>query len=91
MPMQDGSGPLGAGPMTGRGFGPCGGGYRRVGGYGRGFRRAGYGYGRGFRRFWSVNRVSKEDLEDEKELLQQELKEVTDELNSLKKNKKIKE
>ncbi|HOR57784.1 MAG TPA: DUF5320 family protein, partial [bacterium] len=31
MPRQDGTGPTGQGPMTGRGMGPCGGGM----GYGR--------------------------------------------------------
>ena len=29
MPAQDGTGPNGQGPMTGRGLGPCGGGMRR--------------------------------------------------------------
>lgn len=55
MPFGDGTGPMGMGPLTGRGAGYCagfptagaynpyGGGY----GYGRGF---GFGYGRGFGR-----------------------------------------
>ena len=34
MPRFDGTGPLGFGPMTGRGFGPCG--------YGRGYGRRYY-------------------------------------------------
>ena len=29
MPNRDGTGPLGRGPLTGRGFGPCGRGLRR--------------------------------------------------------------
>ncbi len=29
MPGQDGTGPQGLGPMTGRGLGPCGGGFGR--------------------------------------------------------------
>ena len=33
MPGQDRTGPLGQGPLTGRGFGPCGRGFRR--GFGR--------------------------------------------------------
>ena len=33
MPRFDGTGPMGYGPKTGRGFGPCGMGYGR--GYGR--------------------------------------------------------
>ena len=62
MPRGDGTGPLGLGPMTGRGAGYCAGypapGYANPGpgrgwgfGYGRGFGR-GRGWGRGFgRRF----------------------------------------
>jgi hypothetical protein len=58
MPGGDGTGPLGRGPLTGRGLGPCAG-YSvprdanspRFGrGYGQGFGR-GYGKSRG-RRFW---------------------------------------
>ena len=62
MPGFDGTGQLGQGPMTGRGLGPCGQGYRaapytpysaygaRYGagyGFGRGY-GAGYGFGRGY-------------------------------------------
>ena len=43
MSRMDGTGPMGMGPMTGRGLGPCGYGYGR--GYGRG---RGMGYGRGY-------------------------------------------
>ena len=51
MPGFNGTGPQGAGPMTGRGMGPCGNG-RAAGpgagrGLGRGFGR-GLGFGRGF-------------------------------------------
>lgn len=41
MPRRDGMGPNGEGPLTGRGFGPCGSGYNQRRGRGRGF---GYGY-----------------------------------------------
>ncbi len=57
MPNFDGSGPEGAGAMTGRGLGPCGGiralgpGYGRGRGYGPG-RGMGYGRGRGFGSGW---------------------------------------
>jgi hypothetical protein len=67
MPRGDGSGPIGMGPMTGRGAGFCSGfpspGYMnpRVGlgrGYGRGFGRgSGRGYGMGFGRGWGFRRV----------------------------------
>lgn len=45
MPNQDGTGPLGQGPMTGGGFGPCG------AGSGYGAARSGSRRGRGFFRF----------------------------------------
>ncbi len=35
MPRQDGTGPLGKGPLTGKGLGPCGAGMRRGLGYRR--------------------------------------------------------
>ena len=44
MPGRDGTGPMGAGPMTGRGFGGC------YAGYGRGAGVAGFGFGRGIGR-----------------------------------------
>lgn len=59
MPRLDGTGPMGMGPMTGRGMGYCAGyaapGYANpMGGYGRGFGYGmGFGRGRGFgRMFW---------------------------------------
>ncbi|AQT68643.1 hypothetical protein STSP2_01811 [Anaerohalosphaera lusitana] len=52
MPFRDGTGPNGAGPLTGRGMGPCSGdAYGRAprrGYFGRGPGR-GRGFGRGFR------------------------------------------
>ena len=39
MPGQDRTGPMGQGPLTGRGLGPCGMGFRRGCGRGFGFRR----------------------------------------------------
>ena len=47
MPGQDGSGPRGEGPLSGRGFGPCGRGLARGRGLGRGLGRD-FGFGRGF-------------------------------------------
>ena len=43
MPGQDGTGPMGEGPMTGRGLGLCGGSraWRRTFGRGAGWRRSG--------------------------------------------------
>lgn len=70
MPGQDRTGPLGQGPLTGRGLGLCG------GGRGIGFRRGfGRGCGRGFG--W---RVGAEQVtltkEQEKKILEAELAEI---------------
>ena len=48
MPGFDGTGPVGAGPGTGRGFGPCRGYRPRLGGFrGRGYYGRGMGWGVG--------------------------------------------
>ncbi|MFH1787269.1 MAG: DUF5320 domain-containing protein [archaeon] len=72
MPEQDQTGPLGQGPMTGRGFGSC-----------RGFRR---GFGRGFFVSGQLNLTSEQEkkileaelaeLETEKKELESALKKV---------------
>lgn len=78
MPKFDGTGPLGQGPMTGRGMGLCGRGL----GYGRGF-----GRGFGFRRFISPkNELAA--LEDEERILEEELAAVREEKEALKKEQK---
>jgi Family of unknown function (DUF5320) len=50
MPGFNRTGPMGAGPGTGRGLGPCGAGRRRGGGqfWGQGFGRGGWGSGQGW-------------------------------------------
>ncbi|NLA05585.1 MAG: DUF5320 domain-containing protein [Firmicutes bacterium] len=67
MPGGDGTGPLGRGPLTGRGFGYCSGlGYQRPG-YGRPF------FGRGFRGYGSPwSRFYREDAADERLSLQRQ-------------------
>jgi len=80
MPAFDGSGPQGQGPMTGRGMGSCG----RVRGMGR---RFGFGFGRGIGRglgrfFGGGYAWSKQDLEDYKKALQEEIEEVDKELTN---------
>lgn len=86
MPRQNGTGPTGMGPMTGRGMGPCGGGmtYGRRGG-GRGF---------GWRRFWGFypapNITKKEEseiLSEEVQILEEELKAVKARLDEIKDQK----
>ena len=77
MPRFDGTGPMGAGPMTGRGMGPCG----------RGFAR-----GRGFRNAWYPvpTQPTKDEeiaeLKAEKEAIENEKKAIETRLKELEKN-----
>lgn len=82
MPFRDGSGPNGAGPLTGWGMGHCGGtaaagrgngffggiGRGRGQGMGRGFGR-GFGFGRGMGYGFRGAPVAAEDFSDNPELL----------------------
>lgn len=86
MPRQNGTGPMGTGPSSGRGMGPCGGGVA----YGR----RGGGRGLGWRRFWGYypapNMTKKEEseiLSEEAEVLEEELKTVKARLNEIKNQK----
>ncbi|HPC58826.1 MAG: DUF5320 domain-containing protein [Kiritimatiellae bacterium] len=86
MPRGDRTGPMGAGPMTGRAAGYCtgsaapgfaGGGWGRGFGYGRGFGRGG-GFGRGFGRGWGWPAVGAAAPAADQELavLQQQAKQL---------------
>ncbi len=94
MPQQNGTGPMGAGPMTGRGLGPCGGGQAQGRGFGRGMGlRQGSGrgwFGRGMCRFWpgwnATAKDRKQALEDEAKMLEQDLADVKAELDGLEKD-----
>ena len=79
MPRFDGTGPMGFGPSTGWGMGPCGAGM----GYGRG---RGFGRGFGLRRFLTKNEES-EMLKDEVKDLEGELKAIQERLAELKDQK----
>ena len=68
MPRFDGTGPMGFGPGTGWGIGPCGMGWRR-----------GFGCGFGWRRFYSKKEES-EILKEEAEGLEEELKAIKERL-----------
>lgn len=89
MPRGDGTGPMGQGPMTGRGLGYCAG-YPSPG-----FMQPGFGRGRGFRRrFYRYPipvepiRLTKQEqrkiLEEEKKELELELKSIQEKLKELK-------
>ena len=78
MPARDGTGPWGRGPLTGRGFGPCGSGAGP--GFGRGFGR-GFGGGRFAFTGQPVELSKKEQikiLEEQKKELDARLKELKD-------------
>ena len=94
MPKRDGTGPMGTGAITGRGFGPCAGnsytqrsehyGRGRGHGYGRGQNRAcGRGFGRGFYMDQPAETNRKEVLEAQKSNLQRRLEVINDELEKL--------
>ncbi len=94
MPGQDRTGPLGYGPRTGRGLGPCGSGYARGVGRGAGFGR-GMGFRRGFAPAWGYSPYGYEptkdqeiaDLRAEKEAIQEELKQIDERLKELESKK----
>ena len=81
MPRQDRTGPVGMGPMTGRGLGPCGG--FPPCGWGMGM-----GWGRGLGRYfgWGEPQTKKaqiEALSDYKNALDEELEDIKKELKEL--------
>lgn len=81
MPYGDGTGPMGRGPMTGRGFGPCA--------RGRGFEK-GFGRGRGFGfRQMAFSEPVVLTGEEEKKILEAELKDLETEKTAI--EKKLKE
>lgn len=90
MPRRDGTGPMGAGSMTGRGIGICSG--TKAAKYGAGLgmglglacRR---GFGRGFGRSFAANQTGsksqKELLQEQRILLQAKLEAVDKQMESL--------
>ena len=82
MPRFDGTGPFGAGPRTGRGFGPCG--------FGLGWRKR-FGAGRGMGRYfggwnWPQTKTDQiKSLTDYKKALEEELEDVKQEEIELRK------
>ena len=94
MPGRNGTGPTGAGPMTGRGFGLCtGNGLQTRPHFGLGFgcRR---GFGNGFNQQGrtvvpsNANQPLQENLVEQKRLLEKKLHEVNHDLESYEKNGK---
>ena len=88
MPAQDRTGPLGQGPLTGRGLGLCG------AGLARGLRR-GFGRGFGLRRFANIplaSPIMQEPVvltgKEEKQILEQGLKDLKTEMQEIEKRLK---
>lgn len=84
MPNRDQTGSVGQGPLTGRGFGPCGGGR----GLSRGF-GCGRGFGRGLGRYfgWNEPQTKEEQtqaLVDYRKALEEELEDVKKQEEGLK-------
>jgi len=73
MPAQDGTGPIGMGPRTGRGFGPCG--------FGMGWRH--HNHHRGLGRYFCWN--PPQTKEDQKKALVDYRKALEEELEDIKK------
>lgn len=83
MPGFDRTGPVGMGPKTGRGFGPCGLGLGWRGRFGMG-----RGLGRYFRWSWpQTNEQKKEALAEYKKALEEELEDVKKEEDELTREK----
>lgn len=84
MPGRDRTGPLGRGPMSGRGRGVCAGGRMQIGtGQGMGF---GHGRGRGLNCIAGLTdpELQKEILEEQKNLLESRLAMISKQLESVK-------
>lgn len=81
MPFRDGTGPLGQGPLTGRGLGPCG-----TGNYPRRFAR----FGRGFRARTFARPIYTEPRtkDEEKRWLEQDIEDIEQEMKDLEQEKR---
>lgn len=92
MPAQDGTGPLGKGPLTGRGLGPCQRAFARQG-YGNGF-RCGFGRSFGLRQGLGFMQTAQPiqpvvlTQDEEKEILQEDLKQLRQEMQEVEKRLK---
>jgi hypothetical protein len=81
MPRFDGTGPWGLGPGTGWGMGPCGAGRAWRRGWGRGL---GYGWRFGWRRYGAFPYQPQITKKEEKELLEEDEKDLEEELKAIK-------
>ena len=88
MPGRDGTGPMGAGTMTGRGLGPCAGaGALKLGaglaiGLGLGL-ACRHGFGRGFANSRTSPKTQKKLLNEQKTMLQDRLEAIEKQMENL--------
>jgi len=80
MPGQDRTGPLGQGPLTGRGLGPCGRGMGRGLGMGRG---RGFGWRARTMQIMPIQQPAVITEKQEKEFLEQELTVLKEEMKDI--------
>jgi len=80
MPGQDRTGPLGQGPLTGRGLGPCGRGMGRGLGIGRG---RGFGWRARTMQIMPIQQPAVITEKQEKEFLEQELSALKEEMREI--------
>lgn len=80
MPKRDGTGPMGQGPMTGRGLGNCNNSGKEKFGTGRGMGR---GLGRSLVNQKDSSKTEKELLTEQKAILQNQLETVDKQLENL--------
>lgn len=86
MPRRDGTGPIGTGSMTGRGFGLCTGNnaVRYRVGQGLGLRlTCRHGFGRDFAVNRAFSKTEKELLQEQKDILQNRLEDIDNQLENL--------
>lgn len=84
MPRRDGTGPIGKGAMTGKGFGACT--DNNTVNYGMGIGcglRRGIGRMRGFSTYNNSSKTQKQFLDNEKNLLKKRLDNITDQIDRL--------
>ncbi|NCB41859.1 MAG: hypothetical protein EOM59_04490 [Clostridia bacterium] len=100
MPRRDGTGPVGQGAMTGRGFGPCTGVNDNFNsnafgsGFGRGMRYGGgmgfvgkRGFGRGYANSFAL-KTDQEALREEKSWIENRLSAISQQLRNLSEDNK---
>jgi hypothetical protein len=80
MPKRDGTGPLGKGPMTGRGLGSCNNGDAQKSGAGLGMGRS---RGMGLMNKQDSSKTEKELLNEQKAVLQKQLEDIDKQLENL--------